>query len=77
MTSEQGYYPKYTVFDNRTGEQVEDRTFTFNLDKDMGSWYALDAYRDYLELNGKSPELVRDLKAMIVDSIGTPMEEMR
>jgi hypothetical protein len=61
MPENVGYYQKYTVIDNRTGDPVEGRTFTLNLDTDPFAMGALAAYREAIHEDGGYGNLVADL----------------
>jgi hypothetical protein len=61
--TDKGYYQKYTVIDNRTGEEVEGRTFTLNLDTDPHAAEALVCYAEAIE--NENPTLYRDLLDML------------
>jgi hypothetical protein len=52
------YYKKFTVIDNRTGEEVEERTFTLKIDSDPFAGPALLAYRDAAEVEGGYEQVV-------------------
>jgi len=52
MVKNEGYYKKYTVIDNATGEEYEGRTFTIKIDEDPSAAAALEAYADDTRMRG-------------------------
>lgn len=61
--NDKGYYQKYTVIDNRTGEEVEGQTFTLNLDTDPAAKVAMQAYAEAIMQD--NPTLYADILEMI------------
>lgn len=46
MPEDAGLYKKFTVIDNRTGEEVDEFTFTLKPTTDPMAWAALREYRN-------------------------------
>ena len=61
--NDKGYYKKYTIIDNRTGDEVDDATFTLNLDTDPDARVALEAYAE--AIREKNPSLYQDLMDLL------------
>jgi hypothetical protein len=61
-----GYYKKFTVTDNRTGEEVDEETFTIKMHSDPHARAALLAYADSVEV--ENAELARDLRARFMQA---------
>ncbi len=63
MPENVGLYKKYTVIDNRTGEEVDEFTFTLKPEGDPLAYQALATYRDEADIEGGYEELVDALDA--------------
>ena len=61
--NDKGYYQRYTVIDNRAGEEVDGPTFTLNLDTDPDARVALECYAE--AIREKNPALYDDLVDML------------
>jgi hypothetical protein len=64
----QGYWEKYNVIDNRTGEMVKGRTFTFLLDSDPHAEVAMLAYARAIQ--NENPTLATDIWEMFPGDVG-------
>jgi hypothetical protein len=58
--NDKGFYNKYTVIKNSTGEEVKEETFTFNLETDPHAEVAMLAYADAIE--DVNPTLALDIR---------------
>lgn len=65
MPENAGFYKKFTVIDNRTNEEVTERTFTLKIDSDPFAKSALKAYRDAAETNGGYEQIVEAIDALL------------
>jgi hypothetical protein len=61
MPTMDGLHKKFTVIDNRTGEEVDEFTFTLKPESDPMAYAALETYRDAADIEGGYEELVEDL----------------
>ena len=66
QTPRDGYWQKYRVIDNRTGEEVHERTFTIKLDSDPHAAAAMRAYANAVW--GDNPTLADELWNMFPDT---------
>lgn len=55
-----GLYKKYTVIKNSTGEEVQEETFTFNLETDPHAEVAMLAYAEAIQ--DINPRLALDIR---------------
>lgn len=65
----QGYWQKYRVIDNTTGEELTEKTFTMKIETDPHARAALLAYAQSCE--SMSPELAADIRGMFPGGTGT------
>lgn len=63
MRDEQGYYKKFTIIRNETGEEVTEDTFTLIPAHDEYAIPALEAYAKACEAD--NPELAADIRALL------------
>lgn len=62
MTDNKRLYDKFTVIDNRTGDRVQDQTFTLIPSRDPAARIAVQAYADTIEAD--NPDLAADLRQL-------------
>jgi len=67
MPENTGYYKKFIVIDNRTGEEVVGRTFTLKLDSDPFALPALKAYVAAAKEAGGYDELVAGFAPLLAE----------
>jgi hypothetical protein len=58
---------RFTVIDNRTGEEYTGRTFTIKVDEDPFAYDALEAYASAAEKAGGFEVLVADLDGILME----------
>ena len=67
MPENTGYYDKFTVIRNSTGETVDEPTFTVLLESDPFALTAMEAYADVAELTGGYEDLVAGFREYIAE----------
>lgn len=70
-----GYYSKFSVFRQDTGERVLDPTFTLIPHHDVHAAVALVAYAASCEAD--NPGLAEDLRRLAADSQGVVFQDLR